>query len=76
MKKKIIFVIPCYNSSQTLEKVVEEIKETMINLPHIFLFALHNCSITSKVLSGEQSLTKIRIYVVSILPKILVSMEH
>ena len=32
MKKKISFVIPCYKSSQTLEKVVEEIKETMINL--------------------------------------------
>ena len=29
MKKKISYVIPCYNSSQTIKSVVEEIKTTM-----------------------------------------------
>lgn len=32
MKKKISFVIPCYNSAKTIEGVVEEIRETMENL--------------------------------------------
>ena len=32
MKKKISYVIPCYNSSQNLEKVVAEIKNTMEQL--------------------------------------------
>ena len=32
MKKKISYVIPCYNSSQNLEKVILEIKEVMENL--------------------------------------------
>ena len=32
MKKKISYVIPCYNSSQNLEKVILEIKEAMENL--------------------------------------------
>lgn len=32
MKKKISFVIPCYNSSLTIEKVVEEIEQTMKEL--------------------------------------------
>ena len=27
--KKVSFVIPCYNSSRTIGKVIEEIKETM-----------------------------------------------
>ena len=27
--KKVSFVIPCYNSSQTIGKVVDEIKDTM-----------------------------------------------
>ena len=30
--KKISFVIPCYNSSQTIGKVIAEIKETMEKL--------------------------------------------
>ena len=30
--KKVSFVIPCYNSSQTIEKVVEEIQSTMEKL--------------------------------------------
>ncbi|MBR5577796.1 MAG: glycosyltransferase [Lachnospiraceae bacterium] len=29
MKKKVSFVIPCYNSSRTLGKVIEEIREAM-----------------------------------------------
>ena len=29
--KKVSFVIPCYNSEKTIEKVIEEIKETMKN---------------------------------------------
>ena len=32
MKKKVSFVIPCYNSSKTLESVITEIKETMEKL--------------------------------------------
>lgn len=32
MKRKVSFVIPCYNSSQTLEKVVAEIQEAMKKL--------------------------------------------
>ena len=32
MKKKVSFVIPCYNSSQTIGKVIAEIKETMDSL--------------------------------------------
>ena len=32
MKKKVSFVIPCYNSSKTIGKVVEEIKVTMEQL--------------------------------------------
>lgn len=32
MKKKVSFVIPCYNSSQTLESVMAEIKDTMEKL--------------------------------------------
>ena len=32
MKKKVSFVIPCYNSSQTIGKVIAEIKETMEGL--------------------------------------------
>lgn len=32
MKKKVSFVIPCYNSSKTIEAVIAEIKETMKNL--------------------------------------------
>lgn len=32
MKKKVSFVIPCYNSSQTLGNVITEIKETMVQL--------------------------------------------
>lgn len=32
MKKKVSFVIPCYNSSQTIGKVITEIKETMEKL--------------------------------------------
>lgn len=32
MKKKVSFVIPCYHSSLTLRKVVEEIQETMKKL--------------------------------------------
>ena len=32
MKKKISFVIPCYNSAKTIEGVVEEIRETMEKL--------------------------------------------
>ena len=32
MKKKISFVIPCYNSSQTIGTVIAEIKETMVQL--------------------------------------------
>ncbi len=30
--KKVSFVIPCYNSSKTIEKVIEEIKDTMKQL--------------------------------------------
>ena len=30
--KKVSFVIPCYNSSKTIGKVIEEIKETMKQL--------------------------------------------
>ena len=30
--KKVSFVIPCYNSSRTIGKVIEEIKETMEQL--------------------------------------------
>jgi undecaprenyl-phosphate 4-deoxy-4-formamido-L-arabinose transferase len=29
MMKKVSFVIPCYNSSQTIGKVIDEIKDTM-----------------------------------------------
>ena len=32
MKKKVSFVIPCYNSSQTLGSVITEIKDTMVRL--------------------------------------------
>ena len=32
MKKMVSFVIPCYNSSKMLEKVVDEIKVTMEEL--------------------------------------------
>ena len=32
MKKKVSFVIPCYNSSKTIENVIAEIKETMNEL--------------------------------------------
>ncbi|MGN0308743.1 MAG: glycosyltransferase family 2 protein [Lachnospiraceae bacterium] len=32
MKKKVSFVIPCYRSALTLEKVVKEIQDTMKNL--------------------------------------------
>ncbi len=32
MKKKVSFVIPCYNSTKTIEKVVTEIKNTMETL--------------------------------------------
>ena len=32
MKEKVSFVIPCYNSSLTLEKVVAEIRDTMEKL--------------------------------------------
>ena len=32
MKKKVSFVIPCYNSSQTIGNVIAEIKETMEEL--------------------------------------------
>ena len=37
MKKKMSFVIPCYNSAKTLEGVIAEIKDTMKQLNQYFL---------------------------------------
>lgn len=46
MKKKVSFVIPCYNSSKTLEKVVAEITETMDALQEYTyeLILVNDCS--------------------------------
>lgn len=46
MKKKVSFVIPCYNSSLTVGKVVEEIKETMEKINHYCyeIILVNDCS--------------------------------
>ncbi|MBR5597780.1 MAG: glycosyltransferase family 2 protein [Lachnospiraceae bacterium] len=46
MKKKISFVIPCYNSSKTIGGVIGEIKETMEQLPKYYyeVILVNDCS--------------------------------
>lgn len=46
MKKKVSFVIPCYNSSKTIGKVVAEIKDTMekLNQYQYEIILVNDCS--------------------------------
>lgn len=46
MKKKVSFVIPCYNSSKTIGKVIAEIKDTMgkLNQYEYEIILVNDCS--------------------------------